>query len=119
MGLGKLVSSMIQAEIAPCRSISGKTISRTFANTRSSDQPPEPMKCSSDWMLRRNPRRRRDRRQRLHTLALARHHQARAIIPQWTLAILVADHARKTLDISRKPRSAVISKARLSLRAGS
>ena len=46
--LGKLVSSMIHAEIAPCRSTSGKTISRTLANIRSSDQPPKPMKCSSD-----------------------------------------------------------------------
>jgi hypothetical protein len=35
--LGKLVSSMIHAKIAPCRSISGKTISRTLAKTRSSD----------------------------------------------------------------------------------
>ena len=40
---------MIHAEMAPCRSISGKTISRTLANTRSSDQPPKPMKCSNDW----------------------------------------------------------------------
>ena len=46
--LGKLVSSMIHASIGPCRSISGSTISRTLANTRSSDQSPSPTKCSSD-----------------------------------------------------------------------
>ena len=29
--------------------MAGNTISRTFANTFSSDQPPLPTKCNSDW----------------------------------------------------------------------
>jgi hypothetical protein len=33
----------------PCRSIAGNTISRTLPKTRSSDQPPSPTKCNSDW----------------------------------------------------------------------
>ena len=49
---------MIQAEIAPCRSIAGNTISRTFANTRSSDQP-RADEMQQRLMLRRHPRRRR------------------------------------------------------------
>jgi hypothetical protein len=40
---------MIQASIGPCRSIAGGAISRAFANSFSSDQPPSPTKCSSDW----------------------------------------------------------------------
>jgi hypothetical protein len=40
---------MIQASIGPARSIVGKTISRTWASTFSSDQPPAPTKCNSDW----------------------------------------------------------------------
>src|SRR5271154_2685957 len=46
--LGKPVSSMIQASIAPCRCIWGTTISRTLASTFSSDHFPSPMKCSND-----------------------------------------------------------------------
>ena len=70
-------------------------------------------------MLRRHPRRRRHHRQRLHALALARHHQAKAIVPQRTFTVLVPDHARKPIHIRRKPRSTVISKVHLSPHAGS
>ena len=70
-------------------------------------------------MLGRHPRRSRDRRHRLHAFPFARHHQARAIIPQRTFPIPVADYAHKPLDISIEPRSAVISQAHLSPRAGS
>ena len=53
-------------------------------------------------VLRRRTRRRRHRRHRLHALALARQHQSRAIIAQRTDPILVANHARKPLNIRRK-----------------
>jgi hypothetical protein len=39
---------MIHASIGPCRSIAGSTISRTLANTLSSDQDATPTKCSND-----------------------------------------------------------------------
>src|ERR1700688_4619348 len=53
-------------------------------------------------MLGRRAMRRRDRRHLLNALALARHQQAGAIMPQRFLAVLVANHARKALDIPRK-----------------
>jgi hypothetical protein len=56
-------------------------------------------------MLRRRAMRRRDRRHRLHTLALARHQQPGTIIPQRSLAVLVADHTRKKelqIDMARR-----------------
>jgi hypothetical protein len=40
---------MIHASIGPWRSIAGRTISPTFANTFSFDQGDWPTKCSSDW----------------------------------------------------------------------
>ena len=40
---------MIHAWIGSCRSIEGSTISRTLANTFSSDQVATPTKCSNDW----------------------------------------------------------------------
>jgi hypothetical protein len=46
--LGKLVSSMIQASIGPCRSICGSTRSRTLPSTFASDHSPLARKCSSD-----------------------------------------------------------------------
>jgi hypothetical protein len=39
---------MIQASIAPLRSIDGNTKSRTLASTRSSDHGAFPTKCNSD-----------------------------------------------------------------------
>src|SRR5271154_6991701 len=60
-------------------------------------------------MLRRRAMRRRDRRHRLHALALARHQQTGTIVPQRALAVLVADHTRKPLDIPRKSRFTVVS----------
>jgi hypothetical protein len=54
-------------------------------------------------MLRRRPLGRRDRRHRLYALTLTRHHQARAIIAQWTRAMRVPDHAPRSLDIAREP----------------
>src|SRR5260370_35602135 len=59
-------------------------------------------------MLRRRPGRRRDRRHRLNTLALARHHQASAVVAQRGDPIGVADHARQALDITRKTPVAAI-----------
>src|ERR1700760_4237942 len=50
------------------------------------------------------PFRRRNRCHRLNTLALARHHQAQAIISKWLGPVGMPDHARQTLNISRKPR---------------
>ena len=69
-------------------------------------------------MLGRHPRRRRHRRQRFHALAFTRHHQAHAIVSQWTRSILVADYTHKPLDIIVKPRSTVISQVHLSPHAG-
>ena len=38
---------MIQASMAPWRSIFGSTMSRTLAGIAASDQPPSPTTCSS------------------------------------------------------------------------
>ena len=76
-------------------------------------------KMQQRLMLGRHPRRSRHRRQRFDALAFARHHQAHAIVPQWTLSISVADYTHKPLDIRVKPRSTVISQVHLSPHAGS
>src|SRR6185503_6070082 len=55
----------------------------------------------------------RHRRHRLHALALARQHEPRAIVAQRTDPILVADHARKPLDIGRKPHLTGIAVAKI------
>src|SRR4051794_23076510 len=60
-------------------------------------------------MLGRRAMRRRDRRHRLNALALARHQQAGAIMPQRFLTVLVPNHTRKPLDISHKSRFTVVS----------
>ena len=103
-GLGKPVSSMIHASIGPCRSIPGSTISRTFAKTCSSDQPPHQQNATAIG-VGRGPFRRRNRSCRLHTLALARNHQPHAIIPKRFDPVRVSDHAPQTLHIRRKPDS--------------
>jgi len=59
-------------------------------------------KMQQRLMLCRGSPGRRDRRHRLHALALARHHQARAIVAKWTRPIRVADHAHKLIDIAVK-----------------
>jgi hypothetical protein len=63
-------------------------------------------------MLRPNPRRRRHRRHRLDTLALARHHQPGAIIVQRFRAICMTNDARQSLDKGRKPRFGTLSSTR-------
>ena len=67
-----------------------------------------PDKMQKRLMLRRRPLGRRDRRHRLHTLALARHHQPDAIVPQRTRPISVTDHARKRRHVPCKPRLALV-----------
>jgi hypothetical protein len=47
--LGNVVSSTIDATMAPSRSIFGSTIWRTLASTALSDQGALATKCSSDW----------------------------------------------------------------------
>ena len=59
--------------------------------------------------------RRRDRRHRLNALALARHQQAGAIMQQRFLAVFVANHARKPLDIPRKSRFTGVSSSMIHL----
>jgi len=59
-------------------------------------------------MLRSRPLRSRNRRHRFHALALARHHQAHAIIPQRAGSVRVAKHAHQPLDITRKSRFTVV-----------
>src|SRR5260370_34922513 len=59
-------------------------------------------------MLRGGPGRRRHRRQRLNALALARHHQAGAVIAQRVDPIRVADHAGQALNVSRKATVAAV-----------
>jgi hypothetical protein len=54
-------------------------------------------------MLRRSARRRRQRRHRFDALALARQHQAGAIIPQRPRSIRVPDHSDKLTNIAREP----------------
>ena len=59
-------------------------------------------KMQQRLVLRRRPRRSRLRRHRLHTLALARQYQARAIVAQRANPVRVPEHARKPLYICRK-----------------
>ena len=61
-------------------------------------------KVQKRLMLFGNPRWRRGRRQRLDALAAVSRKKTHAIIAQRTLAIFVADNARKHLDISYKTR---------------
>ncbi len=61
-------------------------------------------KMQKRLVLRRHPRRRRYCRQRLHALALTRHHQPGAIVPQRLRTIRVPNHAHKPLDILSKSR---------------
>jgi hypothetical protein len=58
-------------------------------------------------VLRRRPRRRRLRCHRLHALALARQHQAGAIIAQRPSPIRMPDDARQPLNILGKSRFTV------------
>ncbi len=70
--------------------------------------PPFTDKMQQRLMLRGRAPRRRDRRHRLYTLALTRHHQSQAIVVQRTRPIRVSDHTHKPLDIARKPRFNVL-----------
>ena len=53
-------------------------------------------------VLGRDPFRRRNGGHRFHALALARHHQADAIIPERTNPVCMTDDTRQTLDILGK-----------------
>src|ERR1019366_5450099 len=64
-------------------------------------------------MLRRTPRRRRHRRHRLQAPALARQHQANAIVPQRPSTVSMANHAHKPLDIPRKSRFTVVCRSEI------
>src|SRR5271156_1760285 len=57
-------------------------------------------------MFRRDAHRSHYRRDRLNTLALARHQQSRAIILQRSRPVHVTEHLRQTLDILHKTRFA-------------
>ncbi len=61
-------------------------------------------KVQQRLMLRRGSLRRRHRSDRFHALASAGHQQPRAIIPKRPRPVRVADHADKTLNVSRKAR---------------
>ena len=65
-------------------------------------------KMQERLVLRRRSLRCRDRRHRLDALALARQHQADAIVAQWPGTIRMTNHTNKPLDISRKPRFTVV-----------
>ena len=60
-------------------------------------------------VLRRHPGGRRQRRHRLDALALSRHQQPEAVIPQRRRPVSMADHLNKPLDINRKARFTPIS----------
>jgi hypothetical protein len=62
-------------------------------------------------MLRRGVFGCRDRRHRLHALALTGQHKPQKIVMQRTRAIRVTNHAHKSLDIAREPRFNVLSSA--------
>ena len=68
-------------------------------------------KMQQRLVLRRRSLRCRHRRHRLDALALARQHQANAIVTQRPHPIRMADHARKSLDIARKPQFTAIRSA--------
>src|SRR6266540_6505898 len=59
-------------------------------------------KMQQRLMLCRGPTGSRDRRHRLHALALSRHHQASAIVVKRTRPIRVTDYAHKLLNIAGK-----------------
>ena len=65
-------------------------------------------KVQKRLMLGCHPTGRRDRRNRLDTLALARHHQADAIIPQRPRPVGMADYAHKSLNIRAKARCTAV-----------
>src|SRR3954466_7677544 len=95
---------MIQASIAPLRSIIGRVSSWIRLRTRSSDHGALATKCSSDWCLAENragagppPS------GRLDPLAFAGQQQAPAIITQWLRPIRMPDHLGQRLDIGCEP----------------
>jgi hypothetical protein len=55
-------------------------------------------------VLGRNPRRRRDRRQRLHALALAAGKKTRAVIAKGACPVAMAYNVTQPLDKNRKTR---------------
>src|ERR1035437_4485186 len=65
-------------------------------------------KMQERLVLRRRSLRGRHRRHRLDALALARQHQANAIVTQRPSTVSMANHAHKPLDIPRKPRFTVV-----------
>src|SRR3954449_1644861 len=83
--LGKPVSSMIQASIAPLPSITGRVSNRQGQLLYPAENPfVRPRRVGDEMQQRlvlgRDPGRRRHRRDRLDALALARQQQAQAII---------------------------------------
>src|ERR1017187_923135 len=78
-------------------------------------------KMQERLVLRRRPLGRRHRRHRLDALALARQHQANAIISKWPCSVSMTNYAHHPLDIPRKPRFTVVrcSETHLSLTSGS
>src|SRR5260221_2732687 len=66
-------------------------------------------KVQQQLVLRRRPRRSCPRRHRLHALALPGQHQPGAVVAQRPCPVRVADHARKSLHIRRKPRFAILA----------
>ena len=65
-------------------------------------------KMQERLVLRRRSLWCRHRSHRLYALALARQHQANAIVTQRSSTIRMANHAHQPLDISHKPRFTVI-----------
>jgi hypothetical protein len=72
-------------------------------------------KMQQRLMLRRHPRRRRYRSDRLHAFAFTRHHQAHAVVAQRPSSVLVANHAHKALDILSKSRFTAIGSSMIHL----
>src|SRR4030081_860835 len=99
---------MIQASIAPLRSMIGRVSSCTLARTRSSDHAALATKCSNDWCLA-------ETRAGAVTAAIgsttlrpppphkAPNHKAPPIVLQWLRPIRMPDHPDHRLDIGREP----------------
>ena len=88
---------MIPASIGPPHSIASKTITHTFPNTRSSNQPPSPTELQQRLVLHH------DTRAVTTAIGSTLLHSHSSISPcnrrSTPTRLLLADHARKTLDI--------------------
>ena len=93
---------MIQARIAPCRSIAGSTMARTLARTAASDQQPSATKCRRAWCCA--PTRSGAVSAAIGSTLLRSHgkQQPATVVAQRSDPSRVPDHAGEPIEIARK-----------------